>query len=140
MIVSSASLPVPVRALAGVAMLSLVVLLSGCANMSDGMTSAFADPAKYDLYNCKQLENERTSLQVRMAEQQGLMTKAQEGVGGSVVSEVVYRNEYIAMRGQLRNVEAAWAANKCQSSVPPAAASTPPTAPAAPAKPGRAGR
>jgi len=137
MIVSSPYLPVPVRARAGIAALSLVVLLSGCANMSDGMTSAFADPAKYELYNCKQLETERTGLQVRMAELQGLMTKAQEGVGGSVVSEVVYRNDYIAYRGQLKNANEAWAANKCQAT-PSAAA--PPPAPAVAAKPGRVAR
>ena len=41
---------------AAVALVLLVVGagLSGCAEMSDGMTSAFADPAKYDLYECKQ--------------------------------------------------------------------------------------
>ena len=41
------------------ALLALALALSGCAEMGDSMTSAFADPAKYDLYECKQLEPER---------------------------------------------------------------------------------
>ncbi|MEA3140013.1 MAG: hypothetical protein QOK23_2182, partial [Gammaproteobacteria bacterium] len=39
--------------------LMLILGLAGCANMGDSMTTAFADPAKYELYECKQLEPER---------------------------------------------------------------------------------
>ena len=55
--------------------------------MGDSMTSAFADPAKYELYDCKQLETERKSLATRSAELQGLMAKAETGVAGPVVAE-----------------------------------------------------
>ena len=47
------------RAAAVMMLLVLGVALPGCADMSDNMSSAFADPAKYDLYECKQLETER---------------------------------------------------------------------------------
>src|SRR5579859_177704 len=114
MIVSSARFRVAARAFAGVALFASATLLSGCAGMSDGMTSAFADPAKYQLYDCKQLEAERKMLSNRMAELQGLMNKAQEGVGGAVIAEVAYRNEYIAARGQAKNAEEAWVLNKCR--------------------------
>ena len=102
--------------------------LNGCANMSDSMTSAFADPAKYDLYECKQLETERKTLATRAAELQGLMAKAETGVGGSVVSELAYRNDYIAVRGQTKLAEEVWQRNKCQVSA--SAAAGPPAAPA----------
>src|SRR5919204_4878181 len=82
------------------ALLALSSTLAGCAGMSDSMSTAFADPAKYDLYDCKQLEPERKRLADRTAELQGLMAKAQTGAGGAVVAEVTYRNEYIATRGQ----------------------------------------
>ncbi len=74
------------RAAAGMALLGigLGLGLAGCADMSDSMTSAFADPAKYDLYECKQLETERKSLATKGAELQGLMAKADTGVGRSV--------------------------------------------------------
>src|SRR3974390_2789120 len=51
------------RAAAMMAMPMLV--LSGCANMSDNLSAAFADPAKYELWDCKQLEPERKRLAVR---------------------------------------------------------------------------
>jgi hypothetical protein len=128
MIASPVRLAARHRALAGAMLLASGAALSGCANMSDGMTSAFADPAKYELYNCQQLEKERKSLANRMAELQGLMSKAQTGVGGSVVAEVAYRNDYIALRGQARNADEAWAANKCRET-PGKAAATPEPAP-----------
>ncbi len=84
------------------ALLAPGILLSGCADMSDGMTKAFADPAKYELYDCKQLETERKTLANRAAELQGLMAKAETGVGGSVVAELAYRNDYISVRGNMQ--------------------------------------
>ena len=126
MIVSVACLRAPSRTLAGAVLLALGALVSGCANMSDGMTAAFADPAKYDLYNCKQLEAERKTLTTKMAELQGLMNKAQSGVAGPVVAEVAYRNDYIALRGQLKNADEAWAINKCRETPPSKIAETPP--------------
>ena len=44
------------------AALALALVMPGCAEMSDTMSLAFADPAKYDLYDCKQLEPERKRL------------------------------------------------------------------------------
>src|ERR1700724_3417335 len=96
------------------ALLGLGFSLCGCAEMSDSMTSAFADPAKYDLYDCKQLEPERKSLATRQAELQGLMAKPETGVAGPVVAELAYRNEYIAVRGQSKLAEEAWQRNKCR--------------------------
>jgi hypothetical protein len=104
--------------------------LAGCADMSDSMTSAFADPAKYELYDCKQLQTERKTLATKAAELQGLIAKANTGVAGPVVAELAYRNEYIAVRGQSRNAEEAWQRNKCVATAAtpdaPAPASTPP--------------
>src|SRR6266849_4261767 len=118
------------RTVMAMALVVLGVGLSGCADMSDTVGLAFADPAKYDLYNCKQLETERKNLATRAAELQGLMAKAQTGVAGPVVAELAYRNEYIAVRGQTKLADEAWRRNKCKDAAPaagaPAAASAPP--------------
>ena len=126
------------RSLAALALVALGAGLSGCAGMSDTVSPAFADPAKYDLYDCKQIETERKALATRAAELQGLMTKAETGVAGSVVAEVAYRNDYIAVRGQSKLAEEAWRKNRCQDSKPDAnaAAPTPPTIKPAPASRG----
>ena len=106
------------RAAAAAVLLGFSVVISGCAQIGESMTSAFADPAKYDLYDCKQLEGERKALAARTAELQGLMAKAQTGAGGAVVAEVAYRNDYIAIRGQSQFAEEAWRRNKCVETPP----------------------
>jgi hypothetical protein len=120
------------HAAAGLTLLVLGFGLAGCAGMSDSMTTAFADPAKYEFYDCKQLEAERKSLASRAAELQGLMAKADTGVAGPVVGELAYRNDYISVRGQSRFAEEAWRRNKCQETPPAAtpAAVTPAPPPA----------
>jgi len=121
------------------AVLSLLALgagVSGCAQVGDTISPAFADPARYDLYDCKQLETERKNLAARTAELQGLMAKAETGVAGSVVAEVAYRNDYIAVRGQSKLAEEAWRKNRCQESPPEAK----PAAAAAPTKPAKGAR
>jgi hypothetical protein len=123
------------RAVAALALLALGIGLSGCAQVGDTMSSAFADPARYDLYECKQLGPERKSLASRMAETQGLMAKAETGVAGPVVAELAYRNDYIALHAQSQLADEAWRRNKCKEDVPAAPAAAP--APAAAAKGGR---
>src|SRR5882762_7812290 len=106
--------------------------LGGCANVGDSFASAaFVDPAKYEQFDCKQLETERKSLATRTAELQGLIAKAETGVGGSVVGELAYRNDYISARASSKLADETWQRNKCTASSPAVAAPAP--APAAPA-------
>jgi hypothetical protein len=118
------------RAAAAVALLALAIGLAGCAQMGDSFVSgAFADPAKYDFYDCKQLEAERKALATRGAELQGLMAKADTGVAGPVVAELAYRNDYISVRAQSRLAEENWVRNKCHDSPPGTALAAPPAPP-----------
>ena len=115
-----------------VALLASCFALSGCAGMSDTVSPAFADPAKYELWDCKQLEGERKRLADRTEELQKLMAKAETGVGGAVVAEMAYRNDYVSARGQAHFAEEAWRRNKCRETVPGTAAAASPAPPAAP--------
>jgi hypothetical protein len=128
------------RAAAAAVLLGFSVAISGCAQIGESMTSAFADPAKYDLYDCKQLEPERKALAVRGAELQGLMAKAETGVAGPVVAEVAYRNDYISVRAQQKLAEEAWQRNKCHETVPAAPMTVVPPAPATSAKSARSSK
>ena len=119
------------RAAAVMALLVSGIGLAGCAGLGDGVASgAFVDPAKYDLYNCTQLQTERTALAIRAAELQGLMAKADTGAAGPVVAEFAYRNDFITARAQAKLADEAWRRNKCQDTLPAAA---PPPSPAPPA-------
>jgi hypothetical protein len=120
------------RAAAAMALLVTGIGLSACADLGDSFASgAFVDPAKYEYYDCKQLEDERKSLAARSAELQGLMAKADTGVAGPVVAELAYRNDYISVRAQTKLADEGWRHNKCHDS-PPAAATATPAAPPAP--------
>jgi len=135
MIARAHDLPKTPLAATAAALLVLGVSLGGCADMGDSFAStAFVDPAKYDLYDCKQLEAERKSLATRTAELQGLMAKADTGTGGAVVVELAYRNDYISARAQAKLAEETWQRNKCVAASPAAAAPAAP-APVAPAQP-----
>ncbi|MBB5049863.1 hypothetical protein HNR60_004647 [Rhodopseudomonas rhenobacensis] len=114
------------------ALLALAAALGGCAGIGDSAASvAFVDPAKYDLWECSQLEVERKSLAAQTAELDRLIAKAQTGTGGAVMAEVAYRNSYITVRAQAKLADEVWVRNKCVSAAPAPAAP-----PARPGKPG----
>jgi hypothetical protein len=115
------------RAAAVAAWLALGVALSGCAGgmseVSDSMTLdnatlAFVDPARYDFYDCKQLQNERKNLAKAAEDLKKQMEKADTGFAGPVVSEMVYRNDYLSNRGQARLAEQTWKRNNCHETLP----------------------
>lgn len=109
--------------------------LGGCANVGDSFASAaFVDPAKYDQFDCKQLETERKVQANRTAELQGLIAKAETGVGGSVVGELAYRNDYISARASSKLADETWQRNKCVASSPATATPVPAAAAPAPAR------
>src|SRR3954469_22033437 len=108
--------------------------LGGCANVGDSFASAaFVDPAKYEQYDCKQLDTERKALGTPTAEWQGLSAKAETGVGGSVVGELAYRNDYISARASSKLADETWQRNKCAAASAAVATPVPPPAHAAPA-------
>src|SRR6516165_11540060 len=125
------------RAAAVLVLLAAGFALSGCSDMNESLTTVFADPAKYELWDCKQLEPERKRLANRAAELQGLMAKAETGAAGPVVAELAYRNEYVAVRGQAHYADDAWRRGNCRET-PPAAAVPATAAPAPPSKAGGA--
>ncbi|MFT0877720.1 twin-arginine translocation pathway signal [Rhodopseudomonas sp. G2_2311] len=116
---SSAFAAARAAAVATIATLSL----SGCAGIGDSaLSQAFVDPARYELYDCKQLEAERKSLDAQLAKLDGLMRKAQTGAAGPVVSEIAYRNDYINVKAQSRLAEQTWRDNRCTPTPEPPAA------------------
>ena len=129
----------PVRAL--LPLFALCAALAGCAGVSDTISPAFVDPARYDLWDCKQLAPERKNVVKRTEDLERLMAKAETGTGGVVVAELAYRNDYLAARGQQKLIEETWRRNRCRESdmeaaAPPAQPTVAP-APASPVKPSR---
>ena len=100
----------------------LAAALGGCAGIGDSAVAvAFADPSKYDLYDCPQLETERKSLAKQIAEVDRLIAKAETGAGGAVVAEVAYRNNSLTLHANAKLADEAWVRNHCdRPTAPPA--------------------
>lgn len=112
-----------IRAVSMAVLMVSGLILAGCAGAGDGaLSGAFVDPAKYELYDCKQLEAERSSLEARSAQLQGYIDKAQTGTAGAVVGEMAYRNDYISTRASLKLANEAWERGKCVATPAPAPA------------------
>jgi hypothetical protein len=125
------------------ALLALGVGLSGCAggmsDVSDGLsldsaTLAFVDPARYDFYDCKQLQIERNSIATHLEDTKKLMDKADTGFAGPVVAEMAYRNDYIAFLAQKKLADQTWKRNNCHEVPLDPPGPTPAATAAAPAK------
>jgi hypothetical protein len=101
--ISGAILPVPARRqsrlpfagwpgrLVGFAALAL----AGCGASGDP-GSFLIDPGRYDAYRCNELATQWKVLVAREKELRGLMDKASEGGGGTIVGSVAYRTDYDA--------------------------------------------
>jgi hypothetical protein len=89
--------------------------LTGCAGVATDESFFFADPARYDLYDCKQLAEARKTLSDRVDELARLIAKAQSGAGGSVVAEVAYRPDYASAQANYKLANRAWEDNHCDS-------------------------
>ena len=118
------------RAITMILRFALFVNLGGCTAVPDAVLKSMADPAKYDLYDCKQLEAARKSLAAQAAELEGLIAKAETGVGGSMVAEMAYRPDLAKVRASALLADQVWERNKCiataQSSPPATVASLSP--------------
>jgi hypothetical protein len=94
-----------------------VATLAGCSTITPDESTFFADPARYDLYDCKQLAEVRKNMTDRVDELARLMAKAQTATGGAVVSELAYRPDYMSARGNLKLINRVWDDNHCDSQI-----------------------
>src|SRR4051794_28854554 len=104
----------PARTL--VVLLAMSAALGACGTVGDAVSTAFVDPGRYDLWDCKQLAPERKALASRLEDLQRLMAKAETGTGGVVVAELAYRNDYVSARAQQKLLEETWQRNNCRES------------------------
>jgi hypothetical protein len=98
-----------------VVVIASALMLSGCATATVDESTFFVDPARYAMYDCKQLAPVRQTAAQRIEELKGLMMKAETGPAGSVVSEMAYRTDYVSAQATLKSVNAAWERNRCES-------------------------
>jgi hypothetical protein len=92
---SGSILPRPAGRLGGRGMLFgfAALALAGCGASGDP-GSILIDPGHYDAYHCNELAARWKVLVAREKELRGLIDKASEGGGGTVVGSLAYRTDY----------------------------------------------
>jgi hypothetical protein len=102
----------------GAALLGLGVLapIGGCG--SDGAGAMFVDPAHYSFYRCEDLATRRKALIARENELRGLMEKAGESSGGSVIGSFAYRSDYDTVLAEEKLLQRNAAEKNCSFASP----------------------
>jgi hypothetical protein len=101
-----------------------VAAVTGCSSMGDNPVTIFADPGKYQFYNCEQLAGQRRHWSTREQELRLLMDKAEQGAGGALVNLFAYKADHVAAREELAVIDSAARARNCDNSAGPAGSPT----------------
>ena len=95
--------------------LAVSTLLAACTSALESQLTVFADPAKYDYFNCDQLATQRTARKAREEELKSLMEKAERSTGGAFVNVIAYKGDYTEVQEDLKLIERTARAKKCSS-------------------------
>ncbi len=107
--------PVRVRACVarGVGGLLVGVLLSACSSAGDNPFTVFADPGKYEFYNCEQIAAQQASWKARQQELKLLMDKARQSTGGAAINVIAYQTDYVGAGEELKVLDATARSKNC---------------------------
>jgi hypothetical protein len=94
-------------------MLLVAALLSGCSTAGDNPFTVFADPGKYQYYDCDSLAAQRIFWRRREEELKLLMDKGERSTGGTVVNAIAYKSDYVAAQEELKVLEATARSKNC---------------------------
>lgn len=109
--------------LAGVAAFCGALGACSGATTTVGGSSAFVDPARYSLYDCKQLATAYADVTKRELELAALKAKAEQGTAGGLMAELGYGPDFVTARAQREQIEAEMSDKRCARVAAPAAAS-----------------
>jgi len=92
-------------------------LLAACASeISNPLVGGtFEDPGRYEWYSCEQIAANRKVAEAKVQKLKLLMDKAEQGVGGAVVSVIAYQVEYTAAQDELKVIDATERDKKCKT-------------------------
>jgi hypothetical protein len=104
--------PVAPRAAVGIVLAG--AMLTACSSSSDTSFSLFADPGKYQYYNCAQIAPEMKRWSSREQELKSLMDRADQSAGGAAVGFIAYKAEYVAAGEELELLRSTARSKKCE--------------------------
>jgi hypothetical protein len=102
----------PLAAAAGIVLAG--GMLAACSSSSDSSFSLFAEPGKYQYYNCAQIAAEMKRWSAREQELKALMDRADQSVGGAAVGFIAYKAEYVAAGEELQMLQSTGRSKSCE--------------------------
>ncbi|HTZ02392.1 MAG TPA: twin-arginine translocation pathway signal [Xanthobacteraceae bacterium] len=103
------------RSVTAIAALALAgFALCGCS-MNNGAGSLLVDPSLYSAYHCNDLTAQSKVLAAREKELRALMERADQGVGGAVISSLAYRSDYETVLSEERLLQRTAVEKKCNA-------------------------
>jgi hypothetical protein len=102
-------------------MISIAGIVSACAGVSDNDAfSIYAAPGKYDFLDCATITSRLAGASARETQLKELIARANKAAGGSIVSAVVYQDDYNTVRADIRALRKAADEKKCSAAPAPA--------------------
>jgi hypothetical protein len=109
------------RVIVELAMISVVGILSACTGLPDNDAfSIYAAPGKYDFLDCATITTRLAGASARETQLRELISRANEAAGGSIVSAIVYQDDYNTVRADIRALRKAADEKKCSAAPAPA--------------------
>ena len=88
--------------------------LAGCSSSGDSAGfPIFADPGKYQYYNCAQLAEQIKTWTVKQRDLKLLMDRAEQSPGGAAVGFIAYKADYVAAGEELDQIRYSARSKKC---------------------------
>jgi len=93
-------------------------LLSACGSMQD-VSRFYVNPGQYDVYTCPQIADQLAATEKEGQRLEEMMAKADRDLSGPVINSIAYEPDYLANRGQMRELKKSAAAKNCPPPPPP---------------------
>ena len=98
----------------------MLLACGGCSVMLDENSGVYAaQPGKYDFLDCAGITQSAKASATREAELTGLMDRAGQGTGGTVVNALVYSDELNMVRANRRALQKASDEKRCAPVIAP---------------------
>jgi hypothetical protein len=88
------------------------LVLAGCATGGEGALY-LTDPGKYQYHTCEQIAVITKAMIARRQELETLITRAEQGTGGALVSTIAYKSDYTAVGQDLKLLETTARTKNC---------------------------
>jgi hypothetical protein len=100
------------RVLSFVALL-VPAMLAACTSALENPFTVFADPGRYEFFNCEQLAVRRVAGKTREQELKQLMDRSERSTGGTLVNVIAYKGDYVAVTEELKVIDMTLRVKKC---------------------------